>query len=428
MAKSKVLVVGTTADYIDELDHRFPDRVVFLTDARERRSATAWAKPRSLEILLDLADEKGAVQAARRHLDGNNVTLSGVACFDCESLVLAADIARVFALPYPSREAVLVCRDKHRSKQLWKAAGIACPDGVVIEDVGESSAAFARLGHKCVVKPRTGSGSEFVQVAETEIALCDAFRAVHAGLVAERTNRMYAPYDWKGERVEPRRSVLIEAFVEGPEYSADIWIDGPRIAILRIARKLWVPHGRLMQTLAYIVPGRLPANLDEDRLAKYLMAAVRAVGIERAVCMVDFIIADGQAVLLELAPRPGGDCLPQLIRHATGRDMLGYVLDVAERRESEWLGAEPVTLRVGLVLRTDATGQILKMDAAALTDDARTVQYCPVRRPGDRLEGGRYKPAESLLGFVIFKPYDGENIERECRELREKLVVVTDDC
>ncbi len=427
MSKARVLVVGTTADYIDELDRRFPDRVVFLTDARERRLATAWSTPQSSEILFDLADEKGAVQAVRRHVDDNNVILSGVACFDCESMALAAAMAPVFALPYPSRHTVLACRDKYRSKQLWKAAGIVCPDGAVVEDVDDALMVFARLGGKCIVKPRTGSGGEFVYIAETKSALHAAFEAVQDGLSAERTNRMYAPYDANGQQVDPSRSVLIEAFVEGPEYSADVRIDGRRIEILRIARKLRAPYGRTERTLAYIVPGHLPANLQEDRLAAHLLTAARAVGIERAVCMVDFIVAGAQAVLLELAPRPGGDCLPQLIRHATGRDMLGYVLDVAESYEREPPCPESVTPCVGLMLTTEAKGTIRKIDATVLNNDARTLECHLVRRPGDHLDGARDKPAEGVLGFVIFKPDDAKSIDWQCRDLRDKFILVMDD-
>ena len=44
--------------------------------------------------------------------------------------------------------------------------------------------------------------------------------------------------------------------------------------------------------------------------------------------MVDFIIQDGRPVILEMTPRPGGDSIPDLIKMATGADLIGIHLDV----------------------------------------------------------------------------------------------------
>jgi biotin carboxylase len=43
--------------------------------------------------------------------------------------------------------------------------------------------------------------------------------------------------------------------------------------------------------------------------------------------MVDFIVQDGRIVLLEMAPRPGGDCLPFLLHRAWGLDILKLFMD-----------------------------------------------------------------------------------------------------
>ncbi|MBI9091692.1 MAG: hypothetical protein JEZ12_20985 [Desulfobacterium sp.] len=46
--------------------------------------------------------------------------------------------------------------------------------------------------------------------------------------------------------------------------------------------------------------------------------------------MVDFIIRNHQPVLIEMPPRPGGDCLPFLLLEAVDLDIIRLALDFYE--------------------------------------------------------------------------------------------------
>ena len=51
-----------------------------------------------------------------------------------------------------------------------------------------------------------------------------------------------------------------------------------------------------------------PLPLQAAFLHPQLKSAAQAVGLTRALCMVDFILQANELVFLEIAPRPGGDC------------------------------------------------------------------------------------------------------------------------
>ncbi len=415
MAQARVLVVGATTDYVAYLHARLPGRLVFLTDTVERAHGRE-PPPHdpSDEILANLSIAQDALPAVTQHLSRHAIDLRGLTCFDCESLPLAAALAQALGLPYPSPSAMFACRDKARAKRLWQAAGIPCAAGGAAESAVDAERLFATLGGPVVLKPRTGSGGAFVASAVTAKECAAALLDLQVRL-ARDDDRLYTFPGHNGDdRFDPRRSLLIEARLDGPEYSCDFVIDGAHAAVLRTSRK--IAGGPLGRIAAYVAPVAIPA-LDQDLLAIRLRDAAHALGLRRALCTADFIIVGAQPVLLELAPRPGGDCLPRLVRHALGRDTLCDAVAFAEGRPLD----EPPTSHggplAGLMLRAEAPGTIVRIDATALCADERTIDCVVSRRAGDRLSDG------DVMGEIIFSPRSPETTEQECREMRGRLVV-----
>lgn len=407
----KVLVVGTTGDYIAYLDAQVPGRLVFLTDMAER-ARSAFRAPEH-EILADLSNAEAASQALMRRLPAHASGLSGLTCYDCESLPLAARLAHASGVAYPSPEAIAACRDKYRTNRLWQAQGIACAAGGTARSPDEARRLFAELGPPVILKPRTGSGGAFMMAAASPAACVDALLDLQNRL-AHSKDRLYASPTGAGDAgFDAKASLLIEARVDGQEFSADFIVDGDVVTLLRTSRKISASGADFGETLVYVTP----AELDEDLIAIQLRDATHALGLRRAFCTADFIRAGTKAVLLEIAPRPGGDCLPRLVRHALGRNILRDAIDFAEGLPLARASAtRPL---VGLMLRAALPGTVEQIDASAITADPRTVDCVVTRCPGDRL--GVEGPADRVVGEVIFAPRAPETIEQECRELRDLL-------
>ena len=421
MSASRVVVVGTTSDYIELILRRCPDRAVFLTDAAHRAQAAEPAPHERSEVLCDLAEREGALAALLRHLDQWDIEASGVACFDDESMALAADVACALGLPYVSHDTVAACRSKLECKRLWAQAGLPCPQVALVRSAADAVAFLRRTGGSAVLKPLTGSGSELTFLCRDERACLAAFRALETGLPAHHDARMYAPQRTEGRWVDPRREFAIEEFVEGSEHSCDFVIDGDAVQLIRCARKVPAEGQSFGTTLAYVVPADLPADIAPERLGRQLRDAAHAVGARRAICMVDFVVRGGEAVMLELAPRPGGDCLPPLILASSGLDMLRLTLDFAERRPIAVPPRAAWRRLVGLRLFAERAGTISRLDTSALLADPRVIDCYLKRSVGHQVVLPPADYDSRLLGHVTVEPAAGEAVNTACTQIAAKL-------
>jgi hypothetical protein len=140
--------------------------------------------------------------------------------------------------------------------------------------------------------------------------------------------------------------------------------------------------------------------------------------------MVDFIVWQGQAYLLELTPRPGGDCLPWLIQQSCGLDMIGLALDMAQSRKFSMVPGQSWETLVGLRLFAQQGGMVKEIDQGDLRQDPRVQEVFIKRRPGHRVVLPPNDYDSRLLGHVIFRPTASTSLETECAELTSKLKVV----
>ncbi|MGB2601302.1 MAG: ATP-grasp domain-containing protein [Candidatus Omnitrophota bacterium] len=418
----KVLVIGTTADYIELLIDRFEDRVFFVTDFEERIKWKGVKPASSSELLLDLEDHGVIVNALEGHLREHNIVPSGVACFDCESLALAAIIAVNFELPFPGLESVMNCRSKNLSKSIWKGHGIPCPDFALIRDEGDAMRFFDSLNGPAVMKPLSGSGSELVLSCKEKDDCRQAYKTIIGKLQSHPNHRMYTALNMPADE-NPREVIMMEQYIPGEEYSCDFILEDGCIRILRLAKKI-INQGATFGTVsAYVLKADLPGKWDIEKLEARLQAASKSLGLNRAIAMVDFKIYDDEVFLLEITPRPGGDCLPPLIQVSSGFDILKAALDFAEGKQVFVPDREQWKKVVGFPLIASQRGVLKTLDADALASDSRVVSCYFKRSMGDTIELPPEDYDSRLLGYVIFRPNFEETMEKQCLEIAQKLII-----
>lgn len=409
----KVLVVGTTADYIDWIRRARPREALFLTDPLVRRTSTAPPPAADEELQCDLSRYRQACRSTEQFLAAHRFVLAGMACFDCESMELAAVLAAHFRLPYPTVQAIGNCRDKFQAKQRWQQYGLDTPSAAIVDSEEAAERFFNQLKQPIVLKPSGGSGSELVFVCDSAASCRQHYRLIRQGLDQRQTQRLYAG--------APR--IMAEGLAEGPEYSCDFALQNAQIQLIRMTRKIKSCTDPFGTTQGYLLEARRPVEMDDQTLHRTLVQSALALGIEGGICMLDFIMDGSRMVLLELAPRPGGDCLPQLMRQARQLNMLQLQLDFSRRTPLPPLTAYRGAPMVGLRVLSRQAGTLKQIHADALQSDRRLRELTLIREPGHRMALPPEDYDSWLLGYLIFAPHDGSDVETQCRELLEKIIV-----
>jgi biotin carboxylase len=418
--RPRVLVIGTTADYIEWIRAVCSGRVVFVTAPEIRQGAEEPEPEAEEEILCDLTDTGAVIDALTTHLSLFGLQPVGVACFDCESMSLAATIADHFGLSYPSVAAVENSRNKYLSKTLWQKSGVDCPAFRLIRSAGDMSAFFEIIQGPCVLKPVNGSGSELVYVCDSMKACESNFRIVLEELGRRENSRLYGFGDPDGPRM------IAEEYVEGEEYSCDFLLDGDRVDIIRITRKIKAAEKPFGTIRGYLFPASLPKCFS-DILPGSLRAGAQALGLTRCICMADFILRDGRIIFIEMTPRPGGDCLPSLLRSASGLDILTLAIDFTEGKPVRPPDTSAVALHIGVRVHADRAGVLRSIEAKAALEDPRVLEVHITRSPGHIIILPPSDYDTWLLGHVIFRPEAGADVESECETICEKIGVEIDD-
>jgi biotin carboxylase len=415
--RKRVLVVGTTADYVDWIEQQYPGSTLFITSPEVRRGAWEPKPSAESEIVCQLVDYRESRARLALHLATHTLQLSGVVSYDCESLELAADLASRYYLPHPSKQAVINCRNKFCTKSLWQAAGLDTPAIGLVETADDALAFMRKLAGPCVLKPLSGSGSELIFVCRDETACEQNYSLIRQGLKHRAAHRLYQPF------LSSAHTLLAEQYVAGVEYSCDFILDQNRIDIIRLTRKIRARNGHFGITLGYVLTPGSQTEVNHSLLKDILSQSCRALGLTRAICMVDFILHGGRIYLLELSPRPGGDCLPALMRVGLGFDIIKLALDFACRKPIRLPAPAAAGELVGLRLLANTDGRLRNVDTARVIGDRRVLEVAVTRLPGHRIEMPPSDYESWVLGHIIFEPASGNNLEEQCRELSEKIAV-----
>ncbi len=416
-SEDRLLVVGTTSDYIDWIRRTCPQRALFVTDPFVRFYAREPDPPRHEEVLCELTDNEYVRKAVTRHLERWGIRVNGVACFDCESMALTASLAGDFSASYVSLSAVKHCRDKLVSKELWQRNGIGCPRSALVRNVEDVIEFLSTLARDCVLKPLSGSGSELVFHCKDEKECRRAFSVIQNELRQRKANRLYK------DITNDSPPIIVEEFVDGSEFSCDFFMDKEVATLIRLAKKIPSPTGPFGTTMGYMLVDTLPQGIDIQMFCQYLARAAGALGIKRSICMADFMVLEGEIVLLEMAPRPGGDCLPALIRSALQLDIISLTLDVAQKRPLRIGSFRPPKPYVGLRIHARQGGFFRRINFSFVEQNPRIKEIHILRQPGDLIRMPPEDYDSFVLGNIIFTPENETDPMGECRRILDMIGV-----
>ncbi|MEA5361260.1 ATP-grasp domain-containing protein [Amycolatopsis sp., V23-08] len=211
---------------------------------------------------------------------------------------VAARIAAKLGLPGPDPDAVTDCRNKAHQRAILAAMAPKC---TVVTSVAAAVAAATEF--PVVLKPAEGSGSVGVLRCETP----ESVASQAAALLSVTHNERGLPVP---------AQVLVEPYASGPEYSVELFGD----VVVAVVRKRLGPAPFFVE-VGHDAPASLPPS-DETALADTARAAVSALGLGFGAAHVEIRLTPDGPRLMEVNPRLAGGMIPELVRAATGVDLV----------------------------------------------------------------------------------------------------------
>ncbi|WP_416969918.1 pyridoxal-phosphate dependent enzyme [Streptomyces sp. 4F14] len=225
-----------------------------------------------------------------------------------------AGLAEWLGLPGNPERAVALCRNKALLRAALAEAGVRQPRFSAVTRPDQVADAVAAVGLPCVVKPADDSGSNNVLLCRTPqeaAAQAELILGIHTNMRGMPT----------------ARTVLVEEFVDAPEFSVEMFSrDGGAVCVGVTAKR--VGGAPYFVENRHIFPAGLPQG-DRDALVGAVTAALTACGVELGPTHTEVRLTADGPVLIEINPRLAGGMIPELIRLATGVDLLEQQLRAA---------------------------------------------------------------------------------------------------
>ncbi|HEU4965774.1 MAG TPA: ATP-grasp domain-containing protein [Bacilli bacterium] len=335
--------------------------------------------------------------------------LAGIATTSEFYLEACAEIAREYGLPGNPPDAIRTCRNKALTRQTLLEAGVHQPRFAKVQRPEQVAAAVAEVGLPLVVKPADDSGSNFVKLCRTE----EEVHAQAEQILAVHTNA-------RGQQTA--QTVLLEQFLDAPEYSVEMFSWEGKTTLVGITQKT-------LTGFPFFVESKhiFPAPVSEDvweQMRVTVERALAATGIRNGATHTEIKWTEQGAAIVEINARLAGGMIPELIRHATGIDLLETQIRSAVQ-EPQGLAAE-YRCHAGIRFLIAETSGVLQ--AIEGVDAARAlpgIEQIAVTKQA----GAQVQPPQNFshrLGFVIATGATAEETEaRLDAALKQIQVVVT---
>lgn len=332
--------------------------------------------------LISTTDKEAVLQVAQQeHINGVLAYASDpaapTAAYVAEQLGLAGN-------PYESVE--ILC-NKDRFRAFLKAHGFCTPEAKGYTDIHEALADIRNgaFQYPLIVKPVDSSGSKGVsQVNHFE----EAEESLKCALSYSRSHRL-----------------IVEEYVE--KYGYQVAGDGLSIDGKLIFRYFANDHFDSRCKNPFVpVAASFPYNMPEDvqnKIHATIQRLLTLLGMRTSTYNFDIRVdKDYNVYLMEVAPRDGGNYIPQAIRYATGVDLvecsvkaaMGEKINIPDliKPEGYWAYYAVHSLRDGILKRVMIDPEV---------ERRHIVENHLLNRPGDEIHA--FVGANSTLGILVMR-------------------------
>src|SRR4029077_448395 len=210
-------------------------------------------------------------------------------------------VADALGLSFNSPAAAAIARDKRRTRECLRDAGLPVPWFVQVDTrlATPESRLPTPLSYPCVLKPVALSGSRGVMRVDDDRALAAAL---------DRLRAIVESPDLRAERNDAHECALLEGFIPGREYALEGLMHHGALQVLAVFDKPDPLDGPFFEETVYVTPSAAPDGA-RAAIVEAVTRAAAAIGLEHGPIHAECRVNAEGVFVLEVAARPiGGLC------------------------------------------------------------------------------------------------------------------------
>lgn len=346
--------------------------------------------------------DKEAVLAAAKQLK-----IDGIMSFACDpGVVTAAYVAEQLGLPScGSYESVCILQNKDRFRAFLTEHGFAVPVAKGYTDPAEALKDTERFNWPVIVKPTDSAGSKGVTRVDDPAKLEESIRYALSFSHSDQ--------------------FIIEDFIEKKGYSSDtdsFSVDGELKFVSFSCQRFDENAENPYTPAAYSWPASISAEHQQE-LASEIQRLLKLLNMGTSIYNIEVREStNGKAYIMELSPRGGGNRLAEVLRYATGVDLITNAVRAAVGMPVEGVEQKPYDgCWAEVILHSDKPGTY---DHLWIADEIRSNVVEEDLWIGAGTAVGGFSAANEAIGTLVLKFENKERLQKVMGDLPSFVQVV----
>lgn len=308
-----------------------------------------------------------------------------------------------------SRETAIQATNKHLMRKAFERYGAPSPKSFCTNEVDDAWDIFINKFSRntAILKPSRNSGSRGVAKISQQTEKEEFVSLFNRAMNDSRD-----------------QSVMIEQFIEGPEFSVEIIVWNGHVNVLTVTDKKTTEAPYFVE-LGHNQPSVFPLEM-QAKLKDAAVAGVKALGLNNCAAHAELKLMEDKPYLMEIGARLGGDFISTVLTQlSTGIDMVAAAINAALRIEPNLVPQGP---QQGVCIRyfTPQPGRLTAIKDKELLSDSHIYDAEIYHLEGDMIPEVRSSLDRS--GHVIVTDETVEAAIERADRIVDGVVFIVDNC
>lgn len=352
-------------------------------------------------VNVSIIDKEAVLRVAREK------EIDGIMSFGVDPGVVAASyVQEQMGLPsFGPHQSVVILQNKDKFRAFLTENGFNVPWAFGFASVNDALDQKCKFSYPLIVKPTDSAGSKGCTRVDSEDNLLSALE--------------YAmQYSISGH-------IIVEEFIEkkGCSSDTDSYAQNGKLKFVSFSAQRFDANAVNPYTpAAFSWPSTFTAE-EEAYLTSEIQRLITLLGLKTAVFNIEVRVGtNGKPYIMELTPRGGGNRLCEMLRYATGVDMITAITRAIVGDTPETIDQQPYNgCWAEVILHADSDGEFVDLEIDNSLP-AEVVERDLWVKPGDKVHG--FEGANDAIGTLVLKFDNQTDLEEALANQSDWLKVV----